>query len=84
MTSWITALSKASSADILQFLGISGSLDQYKIVILIFIYMGAFFSFTQSMRYLSELPLFNPAIGIRDSTDVGFAQITLSSWLPRR
>lgn len=53
MTSWVTALSKASAEDVLNFLGVSGSLDQYKIVIIIFVYMGAFFSFTQSMRYFS-------------------------------
>jgi hypothetical protein len=53
MTSWITALARSSQDAVLSFLGISGSLDQYKIVILICLYMTAFFSFTQSMRYLS-------------------------------
>lgn len=57
MTSWVTALSKATAEDVLNFLGGSASLDEYKIVILIYVYMAAFFSFTQSMRYLSMLSM---------------------------
>ena len=53
MTSWVTALSKASVNDLIGFLGIAASLDPYKIITLIYVYMFAFFAFTQSMRYLS-------------------------------
>ncbi|KAI9018847.1 hypothetical protein DFJ74DRAFT_675123 [Hyaloraphidium curvatum] len=54
MTSWVSALSKASAESIISFLGGSGSLDEYKIVAIIFLYMAAFFCFTQSARYLNH------------------------------
>lgn len=53
MTSWVTSLSRSSAEDVLAFLGLAGSLEQFKIVIIIFVYMAAFFAFTQSMRYFS-------------------------------